>query len=183
MVEGLTLDPTRTERGGLLDTWGSWLSDTWQWDWFVTLTFDPIRDVGGGTHTVVGWSRSQRYWEEWAKWLDERAGGGTYWFRGREPNPDRLGTHFHALVGGVSGLSRREAWAQWSSSHGFSRLLPYGRDHLNRPVDGAASYVAKYVTKKFGDLQFSESAGLYRREVPRDVVSADALPDWGRKEQ
>lgn len=163
MDTGLTLHPSDAGKGGLLDQWGAWLDSAWRWDWFVTLTFDPVKETRGGTHNVVGWGLSAKAWDDWVVRVDERSGGEAYWFRGREPNPHRLGTHFHALVGGVSGLRRDLAWQEWTEPHGFARILPYGRDAQGRRVSGASAYVAKYVTKELGDLTFSRNAGLMRK--------------------
>lgn len=162
MNEGTTLDPRATDAGGVLDEWGRWLDSRWRWDWFATLTFDQSK-AGTGSHDVVGWSLSRRYWDEWATGIAERAGlPGIYWFRGREPNKNNRGTHFHALIGGVEDLRRSDAWSAWSR-HGFARILPYGEDHEGKPLQGAARYVSKYVVKELGDLEFSPDAGLYMR--------------------
>jgi len=150
--------------------WGEWLSAEWDWDWWVTLTYDSRKHVqGSATHTAVGWGRSDRDWEQWlsdtvnAAALEGDALDPPYWFRGREPNPYRYGTHFHALVGNVKEVSRRDAWARWFHPHGHARIEPYD------PSRGAGFYVAKYVAKELGDLTFSPNAGLYRKDARTDA--------------
>lgn len=149
--EGLTL--SREEVKG---AWGEWLS-RWQWDWWVTLTYDPKRrPSASATHTAVGWSLSNRHWHEWlAEAVGDSSGsspwpGSPFWVRGREPNPWRYGTHFHALVGGVgTDTSRKRAWESWFIKHGLARIEPYD------PRRGAGYYVSKYVIKELGDITFS----------------------------
>lgn len=143
--------------------WGDWLNHQWSWDWFVTLTHDNSeRALGNGTRTVVGWRASVQRWDRWWEEVESlRVGPGpAYWVRAREPNPWRKGTHFHALVGGVgSEASRRRAWAAWfARGYGLARILPYD------PTLGAAHYLAKYVVKELGDVQFSDGLGLLRKE-------------------
>jgi hypothetical protein len=181
----LDLDPTDTEKGGVLDSWGRWLDTGWTWDWFATLTFDQSKAEGIG-HDVIGWGLSARYWDEWVGKLTEQTGmPGLYWVRGREPNPANRGTHFHALIGGAEHLSRREAWGDWKSRHGFARILPYGRDEVGRPVEGAARYISKYVVKELGDITFSPNLGLMKRYGADDSDRAErthggTVPDGWR---
>lgn len=167
----------------MLDEWGGWLSTGWDWQWWVTLTFDPKRNVGKGSPThgrmeydptlgrevqreVVGWSQSARFFDEWlAASLGDSSGtgvlpGSIYFVRGREPNPHRYGTHFHALIGGVTtDASRRAAWVRWSAKHGNARIVPYN------PAWGAGRYLSKYVVKELGDITFSANLGLHARST------------------
>lgn len=147
-------------KGAVLDAWGAWLSDRWDWSWWVTLTFDPrkMAEPGSSTHTAVGWSQSARFWDEWlARVAGDSTGTGVlpglpHWVRGREPNPYRYGTHFHALVGGLPpDLSRSGAWSDWFTRHGMARIEPYN------PEWGAGRYLSKYVVKELGDITFSDN--------------------------
>lgn len=163
------------KRQEVLTQWGDWIKQT-HWDWWVTLTFNPgQRPSGSATHSMVGWALSDRYWGEWLNRLG--ADETLYWLRGREPNPWRRGTHFHALVGGVStDVVRTRAWADWSASQkaaeyrarqgmtgmgpkaeglGMCRVEPYD------PRRGAGYYVSKYVVKELGDIRFSENAKYF----------------------
>jgi hypothetical protein len=146
-----------------LDEWGRWLSEGWDWSWFVTLTFDPQK-VRAGTRTQWGWSASNRAWEQFMEQLTPQARGSQglsgqlWWVRGREPHHDSGGTHFHALIGGIEpSVSRRDAWSWWKSRVGINRIEPYD------PTRGAAHYLTKYVVKQLGDVQFSTNLGLHRR--------------------
>jgi hypothetical protein len=151
----------------VLTSWGDWLSTRWEWDWWVTLTYDPKRrPSGSATHTAVGWGLSDRHFHEWlAEAVGDSEGSESvlpapFWLRGREPNKFRYGTHFHALVGGVgTDTSRRRAWEAWFQKHGMARVERYD------PARGAGFYVSKYVVKQLGDLQFSRNAGQYMKGV------------------
>lgn len=145
------------------------MTDQWRWDWFVTLTFD-VKRLPQGTRTVVGWKASADAWNDWLDGLTaqpgvwDSPGHGTglpvdpYWVRGREPNPWRQGTHFHALIGGLPPTaSRRDAWRDWFESRGLARILPFD------PSKGAAHYLTKYVVKELGDVTFSSNLGFHRR--------------------
>jgi len=158
-------DGSATERGGLVQEWAQWLTDGWAWDWFFTGTFgDPDEPERLRGHTSVGWATSDRRFREWADGLDARLGrsGSAYWFRARELHKHRTTTHFHALVGGVGNLSRRQAWRDWFDRNGRARIEPINSR------DAVSVYVAKYVLKDEGDYQFSPSAGLYRRKDAGD---------------
>lgn len=175
-------------KGVVKEAWGSWLSDNWTWDWWATLTFDQVTQAKGGrfvpgsaNHTLVGWQRSSDCWDHWLSQITdgrELAGLPTpYWFRGREPNPNHRGTHFHALIGGVADLSRRDAWREWFESNGICRIEPYD---VRR---GAGWYVAKYVVKQLGDLTFSPNAGRHMRdgsngEREREREQAGRVDRW-----
>ena len=165
--------PGALTREEVVGSWGQWLSDSWDWDWWVTLTYDPRRPVGAsGTHTAVGWSLSDRHYREWLHEVAQDAAkrdgrpplgnseSPVYFIRGREPNPYRYGTHFHALVGGVATASRRAAWESWFGQHGMARIEPYD------PRRGAGWYVSKYVVKQLGDIQPSDNLGAFRRPGP-----------------
>ncbi len=165
VTEGL-VTATGPQRKEALQEWGDWLSREWSWDLFVTLTHDQSEQaLGRGTRTVVGWKASA---DRWDRFMDlavvpkVKAKEGLvspYWVRGREPNPWRKGTHFHALIGGVGEINRRELWEWWfrDQGYGLARILPY------EPSKGAAHYLTKYVVKELGDVAFSSDLGLHRR--------------------
>jgi len=145
--------------------WGDWLSAEWEWDVFATLTHDNSpQALGQGTRSIVGWTASAKRWDSWLADTvipKSRPADGLpdpYWVRGREPNPWRKGTHFHALLGGLGDVSRRDLWAGWfERGYGVARILPYD------PRLGAAHYLTKYVVKELGDVQFSANLRRYRR--------------------
>jgi hypothetical protein len=186
-MSGVLLQQDPQAKEVLKTAWGDWLTTNWDWDWWVTLTFDPVTQDRGGrfvpgsaTHTQVGWQRSSASWDAW---LNEIEGGpgldglnSLYWFRGREPNPNRRGTHFHALVGGVPAATRRDAaWRRWFDRHGLARIEAYDR------ARGAGWYVAKYVVKELGDLRFSDNAGNFRTDRPAASGAVQSV-DWGQSD-
>ena len=149
----------------IVDEWADWLTDQWTWDWFFTGTF---RDFQSGTHTAIGWGLSDRRYAAWFARLNARAGlGNAFWFRAREPHKDRSTTHFHALIGGVQNLRRSVAWEDWYRENGFARVEP-----ITSRLD-VARYVAKYVLKADGQLEFSADAGLFKRERERQHGNND----------
>lgn len=139
----------------------------WSWDWFYTLTFDPadkVRNlVGGASHTHVGWSLSDRRFREWEQGIAAQLPpGAAYWVRSRERNPDRPGTHFHGLMGGVGNLRRDRAWREWFERNGMARIVPLSEANSREAV---VRYVTKYVLKDQGEMTFSPSLGLHRKET------------------
>src|SRR5690349_710345 len=69
LAENKLLVDNRERREGNKAAWGAWLSQEWDWDWWVTLTYDPRKHrSGSATHTAVGWERSQA---DWSRWLDD----------------------------------------------------------------------------------------------------------------
>jgi len=166
-VAGSAGVPDLMSKEVVVSTFGDWLSESWEWDLFVTLTHDPDptrgkAPDGTGGHTAYGWAASESHWRSFIREV-ERQGSprGTFWFRGREPNPARYGTHFHALIGGLGGvdvarLAPLREW--WWTRYGFNRIVQY------EPGRGAGHYVGKYVAKQLGDLTFSPNAGQFQRK-------------------
>lgn len=148
---------------GTLDAWGSWLADTWHWDWFHTGTFAPLdgETRKSVTHTAVGWDLSDRRFRQWVEQLQQLAGQPVYWVRARERHQFNRSTHFHSLIGGVGNLSRRDAWREWFERNGQARIEPV------RGADEVARYVSKYVVKEYGSVEFSENAGAMKRYAER----------------
>jgi hypothetical protein len=147
-----------------LEQWGDWLSKGWDWSWFVTLTFDPKRATHG-TRNLFGWAATDRAWYELLAEVEGAEGARqglaphTWWVRGREPHHGYGGTHFHALIGGLSpAASRRDAWSWWKDRYGINRIEPYD------PSRGAAHYLTKYVVKQLGDVTFSPELGAHRKK-------------------
>jgi hypothetical protein len=82
--------------------------------------------------------------------------GEAYWLRAREPHQFRNATHFHALVGGVGTLSRRDAFQRWKDQNGMARIEPAANERI-------VAYVTKYVLKQDGELKFSDNLERFRR--------------------
>lgn len=128
----------------LKEAWGRWLSETWSWDWWVTLTF---RERGDGLPISLGYA--DRCWRAWLKGLRRSVGHHVYWVRATEFQRWRGAPHFHSLVLGV-GNERRMYWVDWWwERFGIARVLPYEAEK------GASWYLAKYTVKELGDIRFS----------------------------
>lgn len=143
----------------VIEAYAEWLSTRWTWDWFFTGTFAPL--AGSSTHTVRGWSGSDKRFRQW---VDALPAISPYWVRAREPHQFRNATHFHALLGGVKDLSRKEAWRSWFEANGQGRVDP-----IKDPSEVAA-YVAKYVLKAGGELVFSANADLRMKPKFRETL-------------
>jgi len=165
----------RTE---VLEAWGDWIATAASWDWFVTGTFAPPGRKGSDEparaearerargHTSVGYSLSDRRWREWIAHQEARQPmEPVYWLRAREPHQFSRSTHFHALVGGVGNLSRRDAFGDWLRENGQARIVPVARDFDTGEAVGSrlavARYVCKYVLKQQGEVVFSENAAQF----------------------
>lgn len=142
----------RTEFGQWVDQLGDEIGG---WRWYFTGTF---RDVERrGTWTQVGLQYANRAFVRWLDEVVKRAGGHdgpvehcAAW----EWQKDRGVPHVHALVSGTRFLYRKEFEQWWDKEFGFAKLLPYDRQR------GAASYLAKYVTKDSDMIKLDLSKGL-----------------------
>ena len=116
---------------------GEWLSLP-EWGWYVTQTFRA---------DYVSPKEADRHYYAWLNTL--RTVAEPFYFRVTEYQ-DRGTLHFHSLIGGV-GDTRRLLFKDFWELHGYARVEKYD------PVRGAASYVAKYLTKSEGDIRFSHN--------------------------
>jgi len=130
---------------------GEWLSLP-AWEWYTTHTFRA---------EYVSPKESDRSWQAWLNTLTQacRVKGleRPFYFRVTETQ-DRGTLHFHSLIGGVGDI-RRLLFKDFWELHGFARVEPYD------PGRGAASYVAKYLTKDAGDIRFSHNLTALLRNV------------------
>jgi hypothetical protein len=175
-LTGRSVPPTPQ---GVQEAWGEWIAGRWSWEWFATLTFAPLGDSRQVVHDQVGWSAGDRHYREWIDSLEQTysvsgdrmrpvSSTGLWWVRAREPHQFRNATHFHALIGGVGNLTRKEAWQLWYRKHGMARIEPIREIGGPGIVGGVAFYVAKYINKTGGELVFSDNAHEYMREEPTD---------------
>jgi hypothetical protein len=105
--------------------------------------------------------------EAWGEFL---AGYPWDWFvtlTFREPPGSFL--HIHALMLNTSHLPRMAWLNEWNRRAGFARILPFDA------ARGAAFCCSKYVTKQFGDYDFSENIQAFKASRPA-VQSALFLP-------
>lgn len=145
--------PLHVNYSTLKSVWGEWLSQTWDWDWYCTLTFrdPPEQEIKRGW-TKIGLGYANKAWDKFVKELELREGSfaGIYWLRGVEIQRNRAVPHFHALVGRVRHLRRMDMVDWWWDRYGIARILEYD------PRLGAGWYLCKYVVKELGDIKFSE---------------------------
>jgi hypothetical protein len=133
----------------LSDAWGDFLAP-FPWDWFVTLTFaDEVKSFTGRNRCNA-----------WLKSLGKAAGQPIFWFLGEELG-DRSGRfHIHLLIGNVAHLHRFTWIKRWEVRNGWARIFEFD------PSLGAAYYVAKYVTKQFGEWDLSDNLNAFRIQQP-----------------
>lgn len=138
-------------KGDLKQAWGSWISGLADWDWFATLTFrPPSKEEQAKGYTQRGWKYAERAYDAFLGGLPAPL-GVEHWVRCFEFEHWRGVPHIHALISGVDGLRRDDAWAWWFKRYGQARILPYDRER------GAGFYLCKYVTKELGDIAFSHN--------------------------
>ena len=142
----------------LTEAWGEFLAG-YPWDWFVTLTF---REPPGSF-------RAHRMFDRFARDIEKAANVTIGWFRGDEYGPIGGRLHIHALMLNTSHLPRMAWLNEWNRRAGFARILPFDA------AKGAAFYCSKYVTKQFGDYDFSENIQAFKASRPA-VQSALFLP-------
>ena len=153
----------------LLAAMGSFLNQ-YPWGHFLTLTFRPPRTAAEkegraqpgqpqqwGRYSprihpdqAVSMSYALRRWAGFRADLELDAGARLFWFYGVEYG-ERLGRlHIHALTGNTERVPTRTIAMRWKS--GWSRCLVYD------PLQGAAGYVSKYITKELAEWDVSDSA-------------------------
>jgi hypothetical protein len=129
--------------------WGSFLAG-YPWDWFVTLTF---REPPGSF-------RAHRIYDRFTRDIQRAANVPIGWFRADEYGAIGGHLHIHALMLNTGHLSRMAWLNEWNRRAGFARILPFDA------TKGAAFYCSKYVTKEFGDYDFSDNIEAFRRTCP-----------------
>ena len=143
--------PIRTQKKGVVivdatvkEAWGDWLSDNWQWEWFVTLTF---------RHDSVGRGKADSLWRRWVRDIEKAAQKAPAFVRVTEYQRYRGVPHYHALMMNVEGLRRLKWLDRWVSLAGWARVLPYDYRH------GASYYVSKYIAKDIAEVLLSDNLG------------------------
>lgn len=139
--------------------WGDWLSETWDWEWYATLTF---RDD-------VGTKRAGSLWRMWVRQLTAETRKDVQWVRCEELQPDRGIPHYHSLLLNLKHVRRLKWLDRWVSIGGWARIYQYN------PNKGAAYYLCKYVTKELGKVEFSEGLQDFARNANRPV-QAELFP-------
>jgi len=114
--------------------WGTWLS-RFQWDHFVTFTFDHQPSAAS----------AKRQFARWLSRLEQRTQRELSWFCVIERSPAGL-VHVHALVGGTAGLSLAVLRALW---RGHSAVRRYDSRKAG------AYYVTKCVGSSVDDYDLN----------------------------
>jgi hypothetical protein len=129
----------------LIRGWGRFL-ESFEWDWFVTLTFDrPITHIG-----------AQNAFRRYVKKLEEAAGQPIAWFLVVERGT--IGQlHLHALISQVRRLNRYTWMRIWDKRNGFARIYVFD------PRRGAAYYCAKYLPRTDCDFDLSDDRAAFSR--------------------
>jgi len=124
--------------------YGRFLSE-FEWDWFLTLTFEEISSL------LTARSAFRRY----ASSIERAAGTRVYWFR-----VDEIGVfgrlHQHSLMGNVTFLDHAVWERRWDRGH--ARIAPYD-PHL-----GAAFYVTKFIESPVCEYELSDDATAFQRK-------------------
>ena len=129
--------------GQWLEEFSTWL-ESFEWQWFCTLTFRP------------GLSPAQARWRllRWADELRDALGTADFeWFGVPEHGVTGLHFHYHALVGGLNpgcGAAERLCWMKrWYKLAGDARITDF------KPNSGAARYILKAVDPDdLDDIEF-----------------------------
>lgn len=140
-----------TSQAKIKESWGVFLAGLASWDWWVTLTFRdrPKEDQDRGW-TKIGTHYASRAFRTFVKALQKESKEKVNWVNGLEYQRWRGVPHYHALIQGVSELRRMDFVDWWWARYGIARILPYNAK------EGASYYIAKYVGKELGEVNFSK---------------------------
>ena len=137
-------------RSELGEAWGDYLSSIANWDWWLTLTFrDPVPDPKRPGWNKPGYSYAKKGWREALGRMPAPAIGTIPWVRAFEVQKWRGAPHIHALVGGLDSKRYAEFGTWWWQEYGYGVVEEYD------PNKKASYYLCKYVSKTFGDIEFS----------------------------
>ncbi len=143
-----TLSKT-TCQAKIRESWGNFLKEKFNFDWYVTLTFkDNVGEWG-----------ADRNFRRFVRELRHRAGHRVEFLRTTEWQKQRNVPHYHLLMGNCSEIHRMEMVEWCKNNFGYSRILPYDRN-LN-----ASYYIGKYVTKENFDLLVSRGIKKLKASV------------------
>ncbi len=141
------------DKGLVKDTWGEWLSESWDWEWYATLTF----------RENVGTRRADYLWRTWYKQLITETSKDVQYVRCEELQLSRGVPHYHALLLNLKHVRRLKWLDRWVELAGWAQIYMYN------PHKGAAYYLSKYVTKELGKIQFSPELEQYTVDSGRPV--------------
>jgi len=116
--------------------------NSFNWDWFATLTFKNPPKTYTAINQVKRWLRALQ--------REEKRKIGYYLCM----ELTKAGVpHFHLLMGNLQGVRRDKWWKKWFERCGRARILPFEKNK------GAGYYLTKYVLKD----EYT-SAGLWEVE-------------------
>lgn len=170
-AEQLREEAKRHPKNVLRASWGQFVA-RWQWEWFVSLTFQydthPERAlklfrvwISKLNREIYGprWHRKEPYGVEYVVAVEYQKSGRV---------------HLHALisrVGDTRRLTWMDFWLDLDDLAGFARIEPVNNQ------DAVANYVTKYVTKG-GEIDFSPNL----RERHPDLFDPPAGSESGTRE-
>lgn len=134
-------------------SWGEWLYENWEWEWYATLTF----------RENVGIKRADALWRKWYTQLVTETGKDVQYVRFAEWQRHRGVLHYHALLLNVKYVRRLKWMDRWNAMAGFARIYAYDSKK------GATFYLSKYVASELGEVVFSDGLKEYSVSANRPV--------------
>jgi len=134
--------------------WGDWVKSLDTWQWYVTLTFKPIKDkrLLDSGFNLAGMITARKAWKSFIGEIVQQSGifyGALSYVRTIEFQKWRGAAHIHALVGETGGDLRE--FRKWSwEKYGWNKIYAYV------PDKGAEHYITKYIVKDLQDIEFGE---------------------------
>jgi hypothetical protein len=153
---------TSWETEKMRDTYSTWLN-RFPWEVFHTGTFKGHPEsLKGGYLDAINVKRKFEvtYMNQLNKILyakkELKRGEGVAYYMVVEPHKTGL-LHEHALMLGLRGMSEKDVESIWFEALDFG----YCRGEKYNPIDGAAYYLTKYVTKGIYDYALSRNLGKW----------------------
>ena len=121
------------------DEWAKYLN-TFQWEWFVTLTFDKR------ISTLIAFKKFNR----WKVMLKKAVGHKVFYFLLIEkPKYNGDNVHLHIFLNGVKGQNPDKWKQRWLEIAGVSDIKPYDN------TQGASYYLSDKIVYREEDYKFS----------------------------
>lgn len=128
----------RRDRGEYAESFGKWISGVAEWQWFVTVTLDPVKVNGRFDKPGMGTAR----WALRELLVRSRAKSVVCVFE-----LQRSGVpHLHALLAGCPAIHGGVAMEWFDENFGMNRWKVFKQDA------GAPAYIGKYLAKDVVEL-------------------------------